>query len=33
MIQNKSNNCIQATPDCALLLILAQVSGAPDAER
>jgi hypothetical protein len=29
----KSNNCVQATPDCALLFIVAQVSGAPDAER
>ena len=27
------NNCVQATPDYALLFILAQVSGAPDAER
>jgi hypothetical protein len=27
------NNCVQATPDCALLFIDAQVSGAPDAER
>jgi hypothetical protein len=33
MIQNKPNNCIQVAPDCALLFILAQVSGAPDAER
>jgi hypothetical protein len=33
MIQNKPNNCIQATPDWPLLFILAQVSGAPDAER
>jgi len=29
----KSNNCVQATPDCASLFIVAQVSGAPDAER
>jgi hypothetical protein len=29
----KSNNCVQATPDCALLFIVAQVSGAPEAER
>ena len=29
----KSNHCIQATPDCAFLFIIAQVSGAPDAER
>jgi hypothetical protein len=28
-----SNNCVQATPDCALLFVVAQVSGAPDAER
>ncbi len=28
-----ANNCVQATPDCALLFIVAQVSGAPDAER
>jgi hypothetical protein len=27
------NNCVQATPDCALLLIVARASGAPDAER
>jgi hypothetical protein len=27
------NNCVQATPGCALLFIVAQVSGAPDAER
>jgi hypothetical protein len=27
------NNCVQATPSYALLFILAQVSGAPDAER
>ena len=27
------SNCVQATPGCALLFILAQVSGAPDAER
>jgi hypothetical protein len=29
----KPNHCVQATPDCALLFIVAQVSGAPDAER
>ena len=28
-----SNNCVQATPNRALLFIVAQVSGAPDAER
>jgi len=33
MPQKAPNNRVQATPDCALLLILAQVSGAPDAER
>ena len=27
-----ANNCVQATPDCASLFIVAQVSGAPDAE-
>jgi hypothetical protein len=27
------NNGVQATPDCAVLFILAQVSGAPDAIR
>lgn len=26
-------NCVQATPDYALLLIVAQASGSPDAER
>ena len=25
-----ANNCVQATPDCALLFTVAQVSGAPD---
>jgi hypothetical protein len=29
----ESNNCVQATPDCVLLFIIAQVPGAPDAER
>jgi hypothetical protein len=29
----ESNNCVQATPGYALLFIVAQVSGAPDAER
>jgi hypothetical protein len=28
-----SNNCVQATPRHALLLIVAQAFGAPDAER
>jgi hypothetical protein len=27
------NNCVQATPDYALLFIVAQVPGAPNAER
>jgi hypothetical protein len=27
------NNCVQATPGYASLFIVAQVSGAPDAER
>jgi hypothetical protein len=27
------NNCIQATPGFALLFVVAQVPGAPDAER
>jgi hypothetical protein len=27
------SNCVQATPDYALLFIVAQVFGAPDAER
>jgi len=27
------NQCVQATPDCALLFVIAQVCGAPDAER
>jgi hypothetical protein len=31
--RRSSNNCVQATPNCALLFIVAQVSGAPDAER
>jgi len=26
----KSNNCVQATPDCASLFIVAQMSGAPE---
>jgi hypothetical protein len=32
-MSTESNNCVQATPGCALLFILAQVPGAPDAER
>jgi hypothetical protein len=31
--KGQPNNCVQATPDCALLFIVAQVPGAPDAER
>ncbi len=27
------NNCVQATPGCALLFAIAQVPGAPDANR
>ena len=27
------NYCVQATPDCASLFIVAQVYGAPDAAR
>jgi len=27
------NHWVQATPDCALLFVVAQVSGAPDAAR
>jgi len=27
------NNCVQVTPDFALPFIVAQVPGAPDAER
>jgi hypothetical protein len=30
---NGPNNCVLATPDSALMFILTQVSGAPDAER
>jgi len=26
----KSNNCVQAAPDCASLFIVAQMSGAPE---
>jgi hypothetical protein len=29
----RANNCVQATPDCALLFIVAQRSGAPDSGR
>jgi hypothetical protein len=29
----KTANCVQATPDYALLFIVARVTGAPDAER
>jgi hypothetical protein len=27
------NRCVQATPDYAVLFTVAQVSGAPDADR
>jgi hypothetical protein len=27
------NHCVQATPDYAKVFIVAQVSGAPDADR
>lgn len=27
------DNCMQAMPNCALLFMLAQVSGVPDTER
>ena len=33
MSRTASNNCIEATPGLTLPFILAQVSGAPDAER
>lgn len=29
----RPNNCVQATPSCALCLFLSQGLGAPDAER
>jgi hypothetical protein len=32
-LEVEANNWVQATPDCALLFIVAQVSGAPDPER
>jgi len=32
-MKTSPNNCVQATPDCASLFIVAQESGAPDAER
>jgi len=32
-LTRRLNNCVQATPDYALLLIDAQVSGARDASR
>jgi hypothetical protein len=32
-LNTQANHCVQATPDCALLFIVAQVSGAPDADR
>jgi hypothetical protein len=30
MKDTRPNYCVQATPDCALLLIVAQVAGAPE---
>jgi hypothetical protein len=33
MIHQLPNHCVQATPDYALLFIVARVSGAPDATR
>jgi hypothetical protein len=33
MTTDRSNDCVQATPECALLFIVAQVAGAPDAGR
>jgi hypothetical protein len=33
LTDNLPNNCVQATPDYALLFTDAQVSGAPDAQR
>ena len=32
-MRGRHNNCVQATPDYALLFIVAQLSGAPDADR
>jgi hypothetical protein len=32
-MKKSANNCVQATPGCALLFMPARVSGAPDAER
>jgi hypothetical protein len=29
MSDSRANNCVQATPDCAFLFIIGQVSGAP----
>jgi len=33
MTTTAPNNCVQATPGYASLFVVAQVSGAPDAER
>jgi hypothetical protein len=33
MMSELSNNRVQATPDCALMFFVAQVSGAPESER
>ncbi len=32
-VSTSANNGVQATPDCAFLFVVAQVSGAPDAAR
>jgi hypothetical protein len=32
-MKHRPNTCVQATPDCAVQFVVAQVSGAPDAER
>jgi hypothetical protein len=33
MFMPTPNHCVQATPDYALLFVVARVSGAPDAWR
>lgn len=32
-MHTQPNNCVQATPGYAILTVIAQVLGAPDAER
>jgi hypothetical protein len=32
-MKHRPNNCVQATPDCALLFMVAQEPAAPDAAR